>query len=166
MTQLDKEFDAVELLLQDHREMESLLTEFEFLKKNHQRTERVIASTCAELRMHDTLETAIFYAAVRDAADDDRTDRLVSDAEVEHDVILELIEKVELTRTDDQQRDAHFAKLVAHVREHVLSDETERFPLVKNVKRLDLDAVTAAMKKRKSALMSEWEGLQRAEKND
>ena len=159
MTQkLDKELDAVELLLQDHRELESLLEEFEFLKKNHQRTDRVIANTCAELRMHDTLEAAIFYAAVRDAADDDQTDRLVSDAEVEHDAILELIEKVELTCADDQQRDTHFAKLAKHVRAHVLSDETERFPLVKNVKRFDLDAVTATMKKRKSALMSEMAG--------
>lgn len=155
MTHEDQELDAVELLLQDHRELESLLNEFEFLKKNHRQTGQVIASTCAELRMHDMLEASIFYAAVRDAADDDQTDRLVSDAEVEHDDILELVEQVESTRMDDPQRDAHFSKLVTRVRAHVRSDETERFPMVKKVKRLDLQAVTAVMKKRKSALLSE-----------
>lgn len=152
-----KEVDAIELLLQDHRELEALLSEFEFLKKNHRQTGRVIASTCAELKMHDTLEASIFYAAVRDAADDDQTDRLVSDAEVEHDGILELIEQIETKCTDDRQRDAHFARLVARVRAHVLSDETERFPMVKKVRRLDLETVTATMKKRKSALIEAME---------
>lgn len=155
-----KALDAIELLLQDHRELEALLSEFEFLRKNHRQTDRVIASTCAELRMHDTLEASIFYAAVRDAADDDQTDRLVSDAEIEHDDILELVEQVESAPMDDPQRDAHFARLVTRVRAHVLSDETERFPMVKRVRRLDLETVTATMKKRKSALMTAMESGQ------
>lgn len=154
-----QDLDALELLMQDHREVESLLREFEFLQQNRKATEGVIANACAELRMHDTLETAILYAEVRDAANDEKTDRMVAEAEAEHDKILELVEKVELARTDDRQRDKYFSTLVEHVKRHVMADETERFPLVKRLARLDLGAVTAAMKKRKSALMSEMSDI-------
>ncbi|MGQ0749402.1 MAG: hemerythrin domain-containing protein [Betaproteobacteria bacterium] len=151
-----KELDALDLLMQDHREVESLFRKFEHLQQqNSKETGRVVASACAELKIHDALETAIFYAAVGEAADDEKIDRLVADAENEHDAILDLIEKLEQTRADDQQRDAHFKALAAHVKQHVLTDETERFPLVRKMRRLDLEAVTAAMKKRKTALMAE-----------
>ncbi|HEX6002515.1 MAG TPA: hemerythrin domain-containing protein [Burkholderiales bacterium] len=150
-----QEIDAFDLLMQDHREMESLLRTFEHLHRNGEQTRDVIASACAELKIHDTLETAIFYAAVGEAADDDSIDRLVADAEDEHDAILELIEKLEKTPADDLHRNAQFKALAAQVKRHVLTDETERFPLVKKMQRLDLEAVTAAMKKRKTQLLTE-----------
>lgn len=150
-----KDLDALDLLMQDHREVESLFREFEFLQRNHRETGRVIASACAELKMHDTLESAIFYAAVGEAADDEKIDRLVGDAEDEHDTILELIEKLEQTHADPRQRDACFTTLAAHVKQHMLTEETERFPVVKSLQRLDIGAVTAAMKKRKTQLIVE-----------
>lgn len=154
MTQRE-ELDALDLLMQDHREVECLIREFEFLQRNREATAGVIASACAELKMHDTLENALFYSAVKDAADDDKTDRMVADAEAEHDEMLELIEKVELARADDGQRHKFFSMLVEQVKRHVLNDETERFPLVKRLARLDLEAVTAEMKERRTALISE-----------
>ena len=68
---------------------------------------------------------------------------------------LELIEKLEKTPADDLHRNAQFKALAAQVKRHVLTDETERFPLVKKMQRLDLEAVTAAMKKRKTQLLTE-----------
>jgi len=150
-----KELDALDLLMQDHREVESLFREFEYLQQNRKDTGRVIANACAELKIHDTLETEIFYAAVDEAADDEKIDRLLGEAEVEHDQILELIEKLEQTAADHTQRDAYFTTLAGHVKHHVLKDETERFPLVKKLERFDLDSVTAAMKKRKAELIAE-----------
>ncbi|MBI4195849.1 MAG: hemerythrin domain-containing protein [Betaproteobacteria bacterium] len=150
-----KELDALDLLMQDHREMESLFSEFEYLRQNGRNTGRVIANACAELKIHDTLETEIFYPAVGKAAEDEEIDGLMDEAEEEHDTILELIEKLEQTRTDHKQRDAYFTILAGHVKHHVLGEETERFPVVKKLKRLDLDSVTAAMKKRKAELMAE-----------
>lgn len=150
-----KELDAFDLLMQDHREVESLFREFEYLRQNRKSTARVIANACAELKIHDTLETGIFYAAVDEAADDEELDRILDEAEAEHDTILELIEKLEQTPVDHKQRDAHFTTLAEHVKHHVLKDETERFPLVKQLERLDLDSITAAMKKRKAELIAE-----------
>lgn len=150
-----KELDALDLLMQDHREVESLFREFEYLQQNGRDTGRVMANACVELKIHDTLETEIFYAAVGEAADDEVTDGILDDAEEEHDAILELIEKLEQTPADHEQRNAHFTTLIQHVKHHVLREETERFPLVKKLKRLDLESVTAAMKKRKAALIAE-----------
>ncbi|MCI3953595.1 MAG: hemerythrin [Burkholderiales bacterium] len=153
--QARKEIDALELLMQDHREVESLLREFEHLQHNGMNTAHVIATVCAELKMHDTLETQVFYAAVGEAADDEKIDRLLGDAEEDHDTILELIEKLEQTGSDYKERNARFDKLADLVKLHVLREETEHFPLVKTLERFDLDAVTAVMKKRKTALVAE-----------
>ena len=150
-----KEFDAFEMLMQDHREVESLFREFEYLQQNRGDTGHVIASACAELKLHDTLEAGIFYAAAGEAADDEATERRLGEAEVEHVQILELIEKLEQTAAGSVQRDACFTALAGHVKHHVLKDETERFPLVKRLARFDLDALTVAMKKRKTELFTE-----------
>lgn len=150
-----KELDALDLLMQDHREMESLFREFEHLQQNGRNTGRVIANACAEIKIHETLETEIFYAAVGEAADDREFNGLLDEAEEEHGAILELIEKLDQTPADDKQRDAYFAILSGHVKHHVLREETERFPLVKNLKQLDLDSLTAEMKKRKAGLIAE-----------
>lgn len=141
--------------MQDHREVESLLREFAYRNENRMETARVVSDACAELRMHDTLETQVLYAAVVEAADEEKIDRLLRDVEEEHDRILELVEKLEDTRTDATQRNASFTRLAELVGQHVLKEEMERFPLVRKLERLDLGAVTAAMKKRRTKLLSE-----------
>ena len=150
----DTELDVFELLMQDHREVESLLREFEYLARNRMETTRVISDACAELKMHDTLATQVLYEAVSEAADEEKIDRSLGEAEEERDRILELIEKLEQT-PDSKQRNACFAMLAELVGQHVLKEETERFPLVKKLERLDLGTITAAMKKRRTDLMSE-----------
>jgi iron-sulfur cluster repair protein YtfE (RIC family) len=154
--QVRKALDAFDLLMQDHREVESLFREFEYLQQNRKSTASVIANACAELKIHDTLEAEIFYPAVGEAADDEKFDRLLDEAEEEHDTILELVEKLEQTPVnDDAQRETYFTTLVAHVKHHVQKEEAERFPLVKKLERLDLASVTAAMKKRKAEVIAE-----------
>jgi iron-sulfur cluster repair protein YtfE (RIC family) len=153
--QVRKALDAFDLLMQDHREVESLFREFEYLQQSHKNTGSVIANACAELKIHDTLEAEIFYPAVGEAADDEKFDRLLDEAEEEHDTILELIEKLEQTPVDDGQRETYFTTLVAHVKHHVQKEEAERFPLVKKLERLDLASVTVAMKKRKAEVIAE-----------
>ena len=152
-----KELDALDLLMQDHREMESLFRDFQYLQQNRQSTAGVIANACAELRILDTLQTEIFYASVSEATDDsdDVIDGLLEEAEEGHDTFLELMAKVQQTPADHDRRDADFTILAEHVKQHVLGDERDLFPLVKKLKRLDLDAITDAMKKRKAELIAE-----------
>lgn len=154
---LRKELDALDLMMQDHRELESLFRDFKYLQQNHQNTGGVIANACAELRILDTLRTEIFYSSLDEAADDndEEIEGLLAEAEEGHDTFLELMAKVQQAPADHDQRDADFTMLAEHVKQHVLGDERDLFPLVKKLKRLDLDSVTTAMKKRKAELIAE-----------
>ena len=152
-----RELDALDLLMQDHREMESLFRDFEYLQQNRRSTAGVIANACAELRILDSLQTEIFYSSISRAADDndEAIGDLLAEAEEGHDTLLELIAKVQQAPADQDQCDADFIILAEHVKQQVLGDERDLFPLVKKLKRLDLGSVTAAMKKRKAELVAE-----------
>ena len=152
-----KELDALDLLMQDHREMESLFRDFQYLQQNRRSTAGIIENACAELRILDVLQSEIFYTSVNQAAgdNDEEIGGLLADAGAGRDTFLELLAKVQEAPADHDQRDADFAILAEHVKQHVLGDERDLFPLVKKLKRLDLPSVTAAMKKRKAELIAE-----------
>ena len=154
--------DAIELLKQDHREVEALFKEFAELEDNAGAAEQVIETACTELKMHDKIETEIFYPAVRQAAEQEEIEDLLDEAEVEHDTVRELIEKLEGMDPSDEKRHAHFTVLTEYVKHHVKEEEKEMFPKVKKLKTLDLAALGQEMKARKEALMAEM-GIEAAE---
>ena len=151
-----KKDDAIALLKSDHREVAELFKEFEQLENaDTDAVEPVIASACAALKIHDKLESEIFYPAIREQAGDEKEiEDLLNEAEVEHDHVRELVQKIEGMGSDDVRRDAHFTVLVEYVKHHVKEEEKEMFP---KLKKLDIDFAELGrqMKARKSALMSE-----------
>ena len=150
-----KKDDAIELLKKDHREVEALFKEFAELEDNAEAAEQVIETACTELKMHDKIETEIFYPAVREAAEMEEIEDLLDEAEVEHDTVRELIEKLEGMDPTDEKRQAHFTVLTEYVKHHVKEEEKEMFPKVRKLKSLDLSALGQEMKARKEALMAE-----------
>jgi hemerythrin superfamily protein len=150
-----KKDDAIELLKKDHREVEGLFKEFNELEDDQEAAEQVIETACTELKMHDKIETEIFYPAVREAAEKEEIEDLLDEAEVEHDTVRELIQKLEGMDPSDEKRHAHFQVLMEYVKHHVKEEEKEMFPQVKKLKELDLKALGLQMKERKSALMAE-----------
>ena len=150
--QLRTALDALDLLMADHREIESLFKDFEHGRQKGFDTALVIATVCMELKMHDTLETEIFYPAIE--MGDETVEKLVGQAEEEHDMVLELMENLGQARSDHRQRDACFNRIIQQVKRHVLVEETELFPLVRNLD-VDLEALAVAMIKRKAALLAE-----------
>lgn len=155
MPKTQKKDSAIELLKQDHRSVEVLFKEFEQLEDDQDAAEQVIETACTELKIHDKIETEIFYPAVRNAAEQEEVEDLLDEAEVEHDTVRALIEKLEGMDPSDEKRKAHFTVLVEYVKHHVKEEEKEMFPKVKKLKTLDLDSVGAEMKERKAALMAE-----------
>ena len=91
---------------------------------------------------------------MREAADEEVED-LLDEAEVEHDGVRELIEKLEAMEVDDEKRKAHFTVLTEYVKHHVKEEETEMFPKVKKLEGLDLAALGEEMAGRKAELMAE-----------
>ena len=150
-----KELDAIDLLLQDHREVESLFGEFEYLRQNGEDTARVIEQACAELKIHDAIENDIFYPPVSDAAGDEETEALLDDAEDSHDRVLDFIEDIERLEGNTGQRNARFVLLVEQVNAHVAEEETTLFPKVRKLERLSLDSLAGRIKARKHELMAE-----------
>jgi hemerythrin superfamily protein len=151
-----KSADAIDLLREDHRKVEDLFRQFEELKEDDEEAAAsVIETACAELQIHDKLETEIFYPAVREQAEEEEAIDLLDEAEVEHDSVRDLITKLQEMDVDDEKRHAHFTVLSEYVKHHVQEEESEMFPKVKKLKGLDLEALAVDMKGRKEELMSE-----------
>ena len=161
-----KKEDAIALLKSDHREVEELFKEFEALEDTAgDAVEPIIASACTALKMHDKLETEIFYPAVREQAGTEKeVEDLLNEAEVEHDHVRELVQKLEGMGSDDEKRDAHFTVLMEYVKHHVKEEEKEMFP---KLKKLDVDFAELGrqMKERKRSLMSEM-GVEAEEESE
>lgn len=161
-----KEMDAIELLKQDHREVEGLFKEFEKLKEEDgEATAQVIETACTELKIHDKIETEIFYPAVREQAEQEEVEDLLDEAEVEHETVRELIQKLESMDPTDEKRNAHFTVLSEYVKHHVQEEEKEMFPKIKKLKELDLKALGEELKQRKTELMGEM-GVESEESED
>ncbi|HUP95245.1 MAG TPA: hemerythrin domain-containing protein [Burkholderiales bacterium] len=156
---------AIDLLKQDHREVEMLFKEFEQLHEQGEdaATEPVIQTACIELKIHDKLETEIFYPAIRAEAGEEETD-LLDEAEVEHDTVRELIQKLEGMDPSDEKKHAHFTVLMEYVKHHVKEEEKEMFPKVKQMD-IDFRALGEQMTERKAELMSEM-GVEAEETED
>ena len=155
MAKSRKKDDAIELLKQDHREVEGLFKEFEQLEKDgEEAVEQVIATACTELEIHDKLETEIFYPAVREQAEEEEVEDLLNEAEVEHNTVRDLIQTIKGMSSGDEKRNAHFTVLMEYVKHHVKEEEKEMFPKVKKLD-LDLEQLGQQMKERKAELMSE-----------
>ncbi len=155
MAKTQKKVDAIALLKQDHREVEGLFKEFEQLEDDMDAAAQVVETTCTELKIHDKIETEIFYPAVRAAAEQDEVEDLLDEAEVEHDTVRELIAKLEGMDAGDEKLKAHFTVLTEYVKHHVKEEEKEMFPKVKKLASLDLKSLGAKMKARKTELMEE-----------
>ena len=158
--------DAIELLKQDHREVEELFKEFEKLKEDDpEAAAQIIETACVELQIHDKIEMEIFYPAVREQAEEEEVEDLLDEAEVEHESMRELIQKLEDMEPDDEKRNAHFTVLTEYVKHHVQEEEKEMFPKVKKLKELDLEALGAELKERKTELKAEM-GVESEEAED
>lgn len=131
--------NGLDLLRQDHRRVEALLDRFEALgeKGDARVKERVARQICAELLLHARLEESILYPLCRDAID---MDSKIDEAEVEHEGIENLIQKLNDMDADDDQFDATVQVLGEQVKHHANEEEEELFPAIA-ASGMDLDAL-------------------------
>jgi hemerythrin superfamily protein len=165
MARTRKKDNALEMLKQDHREVETLFKEFEKLEQDgEEAVEQVIATACTELKIHDKLETEVFYPAIREQAQNEEVEDLLNEAEVEHTSVRNLIQTIEGMSASDEKRNAHFTVLMEYVKHHVKEEEKEMFP---KLKKLDIDfgQLGEQMKQRKAELMGEM-GVELEEENE
>ena len=144
--------DAIAMLMEDHKRAQKLFREFKQIDRDDPEACReIVEMACAELKLHATLEQEFFYPAVRKAlAEDDEA--LLDEAEIEHDTINNLIERLEGLQPRDPYYGPAFTVLSEYVKHHVKAEEGELFPKVKKAK-LDLGELGARMRARQEELM-------------
>jgi hemerythrin superfamily protein len=147
------EMTAIELLEQDHREVEDFFDEYENLDDDEAKAD-LSAKICLALTVHTQLEEEIFYPASRQATKDDD---LLDEATVEHAGAKDLISQIESMDVGDDLYDAKVKVLGEQVKHHVKEEEEELFPEVEAA-RVDIAELGKKMAARKAELMATLAG--------
>ncbi len=145
----EKSQDAIQLLRQDHDEVRKMFEELE--SADEDRKFELAAEICQALTVHSTIEEEIFYPQVRAAIN---AEDLMSEAEIEHDSIKQLIERVQTGEVDEIQLTAMMKVMNEYVNHHVNEEQRKIFPRVRRAE-LDLEAMGRELLERKTELESE-----------
>lgn len=141
--------DAIELLINDHREVKAMFKEFEGLTDRSKAGKKNIADQiCDALTLHTTIEEEIFYPAVRKVIKDDD---LMDEALVEHSGAKELIAEIAAMDPGDELYEAKVTVLSEQIEHHVSEEEGTMFPKVRKTN-LDLAQLGEVMQARKEEL--------------
>ena len=144
-----KEMSAIDLLEEDHRQVEEFFDEYEELEDASDKNQLAV-KICTALQAHTQIEEEIFYPAAREAIENPE---LIDEAIVEHASAKQLIAEIENMKPGDKLYDAKLKVLQEQVLHHVEEEEGELFPQVE-ASELDLDALGKKMAERKIALLS------------
>lgn len=122
--------NAIELLKQQHREVEELFEEFDQAGDRAVKTrERLCMGIADALAVHATIEEQIFYPEAR-AASGELEDVLRESVE-EHLSVKRLLAEILEGGSEDPQLMARISVLEEQVQHHVKEEEKELFPKVK-----------------------------------
>ena len=146
-----KEADAVDLLSDDHLQVDALFKQYEKLAKKEAPAgqRKTLAQTiCDMLKAHTAIEEEIFYPAARRAGIDAD---MLDEADIEHASAKELIAQIEAGNADDDHYDAKVKVLGEYITHHVVEEHTEMFPKCRRAS-MDLVALRGEMEARKMAL--------------
>ena len=141
---------AVELLEEDHSEVESLFEEYQSLEQDSAK-EALALKICMMLQVHAQIEEEIFYPEARNAI---TKPELIDEAIVEHASAKQLIGEIEAMEVGDNLRDAKVKVLGEQIRHHIEEEEAELFTEVENSE-MDLNALGRRMAERRTELLQQ-----------
>jgi len=145
------ENDAVEMLKNDHKDVDALFDQYESKKEESRSAEKVeiARAICRALTVHAAIEEEIFYPTVRKHGEEMK--KLVDEAAVEHQSLKDIIGRLESASSSDPLYDAGVKVLSEYVKHHVKEEESELFPKVRT-SGIDLEALGQRMEARKAQL--------------
>ncbi|ABC81178.1 hemerythrin domain-containing protein [Anaeromyxobacter dehalogenans] len=122
--------NAIEMLKQQHREVDELFEEFEAAGEGARKTrERLCREIADALAVHATIEERIFYPEAKEAAED--AEDLLRESVEEHLSVKRLLAQLLESSVDDPQLEARMSVLKEQVEHHVEEEEKELFPKVR-----------------------------------
>ena len=123
--------DAITLLKNDHKDVETLFKRFEKAGDRAYTEKREIVDRIIEaLSKHAAIEEQLFYPVSRATVDD--TEDIVLESMEEHHVVKWLLSELEDMDPRDERFDAKTTVLIENVRHHVEEEEEEFFPKVRD----------------------------------
>jgi Hemerythrin HHE cation binding domain len=141
---------AIELLEEDHREVEGFFEEYQELEDEAEK-EALALNICLTLQVHAQIEEEIFYPEARKAI---AKPELVDEAIVEHASAKQLIAEIEAMEVGDSLQEAKVKVLGEQISHHVEEEEGELFPEVEG-SNLDLKTLGRRMADRKAELLQQ-----------
>jgi len=142
--------DLIGLLQEDHQKVAGLFGEFD--RASEARKPEVADQICAELTIHAILEEEIFYPEARQCLDNDAGEDLLDQAEVEHESIKGLVDRIKQSGGNSDLFEARVAVLKEYVEHHVREEEAEMFPRLRQAQFVSGD-VGIRLQERKKELM-------------
>lgn len=126
--------DAIEILVQDHREVEQMFLELESLRGATGEAERarrkdLVDQATIELVRHAVAEETQIYPAVEKKVSEAEAER----AKKEHAEAEDTMKRLERLEPDDASFDEELATLMREIREHVAEEEGVMFVHMREV---------------------------------
>ncbi|MDQ6894584.1 MAG: hemerythrin domain-containing protein [Acidobacteriota bacterium] len=146
--------DPIELLKNDHDEVEDLFEQYEKAGDNAKATKQGLFEQIREaLTVHMDIEETIFYPAVKAVRDKEVKD-LVREADEEHHVVKILLGELSKMSPSDEQFDAKMTVLKENIEHHVEEEESELLPDAKKQLSAELlEQLGDEMEERKEKLL-------------
>ena len=154
MAEGKKQQDALQLLRQDHREVEELFEKFEKASGDGQKQE-IAEQICKELIIHSMIEEEIFYPALEGKIEED----LLKEGYVEHDAAKLLIAEIQAGEPSDEFFDSKVKVLKEEIEHHVKEEERQADSMFAQARKadVDLDALGEQLAQRKEELKQKFE---------
>lgn len=147
--------NAIELLEQDHKKVQKIFKQVEKMDGDEEALGALVAEAIAELKVHTQIEEEVFYPAAREVlGDDEESEDLLNEANVEHESAKTLIEKLEGMDASDPYYRATFTVLGEYVNHHIQEEESEMFPKAKKAK-MDLEGLAEELLEAKQRARAE-----------
>jgi hemerythrin-like domain-containing protein len=144
-----KEATAIDLLMEQHREVENLFSAFDKASSADDK-EELFETIADKLAIHARIEEQYFYPAVTAK----KTEDMVLEAFVEHNSIKRLLADLLESDAEDPKFEAQMKVLKEQVEHHVEEEEEQLFPAAKKV--LSKDELVA-LAQEMTALQTELE---------
>lgn len=135
----ERQRDVIEVLEQDHREVEQMFEELESLRgasteKSKSRRKELTEQVTIELVRHSVAEEILVYPEVEDEVSAEEAEH----ARKEHAEAEETMDRLEKLDADDPAFDDELATLMEEIRHHIEDEEGEMFPHMRQVIDADL----------------------------
>jgi hemerythrin-like domain-containing protein len=130
----DEQQDVIEILEQDHREVEAMFTELESLRgastaEAKSRRKAVAEQVTIELVRHSVAEEVLVYPVVEKQVSAEEAEH----ARKEHAEAEETLQRLEKLDAGDPAFDSELAELMSEIRHHIADEEGQMFAHMRQV---------------------------------